>query len=80
MELWQLRPMGGHLVRQGTDKLTRKLGQTLPNITLVASYVAESTHLNTTLSLYVAPNTHFSMRQKLTCQYRHVPWQMCIGL
>ena len=54
----------------GTDKLTRKLGQTLPNITTVASYVAESTHLNTTLSLSVAPNTHFSMRKKLTCQYR----------
>ncbi len=53
----------------GTDKLTRKLGQTLPNITPVASYVAESTHPNTTLSLSVAPNTHFSMRKKLTCQY-----------
>lgn len=38
---------------QGTDKLTRKLGQTLPNISPVASYVTESTHPDTTLSLSV---------------------------
>lgn len=49
------------MARDGTDKLTRKLGQMLPNITPVASYVAESSHPNTTLSLSVAPNTHFSL-------------------
>ena len=66
---WRSAGFKPGMQQNGTDKLTRKLGQTLPNITPVACYVAESTHPNTTLSLSVAPNTHFSMRKKLTCQY-----------
>ena len=54
---------------RGIDKLTRRPGQALPSITHVAPYVADSAHSNTALSLSVAPNTHFSARKKLTCQY-----------
>ena len=54
---------------EGTDNLTRRLGLALPSSTYVARYVADSAHSNTGLSLSVAPNTHFPVRKKLTCQY-----------
>lgn len=54
----------------GIDKLTRKLGQTLPSNTHVALDVVDSAHSNTFSSLSVTENTHFLARIKLTCQYR----------
>jgi hypothetical protein len=60
-------------VAVGIDNLTRGPGQVLPSITHVAPYVADSAHSNTVLNLSDAPNTHFSVRKKLTCQYLQPP-------